>query len=181
MQTCLLDTGSTFIYAPIFPFRSILYYMDDILSSFCNTKKQHSPFSLIFAIIIPLVYVLHLLYTSNAHFLDVDLSHDDSGKICSDIHFKLMAGNSYLHQKSCHHPAWKKNIPTCQFCRLQRNSTLKKDYRSQGLILKQQFIQKGYSGESMIGPDTTGPVGQILSTQNWVSVHREFLTEILEY
>lgn len=42
-------------------------------------------------------------------FLDLELTHDNEGNIITRTHFKSTAGNSYIHQKSCHHTKWKEH------------------------------------------------------------------------
>lgn len=77
-------------------------------------------------------------------FLDLELTHDNEGNIITCTHFKSTAGNSYLHQKSCH-TKWKKDIPFSQFCRLQRNNTNEKNYEAQATILFSNFEEKVYN------------------------------------
>lgn len=57
---------------------------------------------------------------------------------------KPTAGNSFLHYNSCHHPLWLNNVPKSQFCRLKKNCTLKNDYDTEGKILKEKFLEKGF-------------------------------------
>lgn len=67
-------------------------------------------------------------------FLDLELTHDIES-IVTINHSKLVSGNSYLHDGSCHHPTWKRNIPKGQFLRLQRNCTRDTDYIVQSKVL----------------------------------------------
>lgn len=87
----------------------------------------------------------HVLDAHSLVFLDLELGSDGDGNITSKTHFKETAGNSYLHQRSCHHPKWKDNIPYSQFCRLRRNCSSTKDYDDQATILSKKFLEKGYA------------------------------------
>lgn len=53
--------------------------------------------------------------------------------------------NSYLANNSGHQPLWYKNLPRGQIMRLRWNCTRNDDFLRQSQILKQGFIDKGYS------------------------------------
>lgn len=105
----------------------------DVFSSFvthCNANALGLSFT-------------HVIDSHELVFLDLVLSHEGD-RIISKNHIKPTSGNSYLHYKSCHHPAWKRNIPAGQFNRLRRNCTKKEDYLLQGSLLVKRFEEKGY-------------------------------------
>lgn len=75
---------------------------------------------------------------TNLIFLGLELSVDSDHSFFSKTHFKPMAGNSYLHTESNHHPRWIHNVPYGQFYRLR----LKKiDFEKQSLVLKNTFFE----------------------------------------
>lgn len=59
-------------------------------------------------------------------------------------YLKPMAGNSYLHFKSCHYPKWIHNIPKGRFCRLRQNCIKDTDYVELSANLKSRFLEKQY-------------------------------------
>lgn len=74
-------------------------------------------------------------------FLDLQLSHE-IGTIHAQNYNKTMAGNSYLHFKSCHHPRWVGNIHKSKYYRLKHNCT--RDFDTHGQHFRQKFLDKGY-------------------------------------
>lgn len=105
----------------------------DVCSSFvayCNAKSMGLSFT-------------HVLDPKELVFLDLVLSHQGQTIIMHN-HVNPTGGNSYLNFSSCHHPAWKRNIPSGQFNRLRRICSREEDYTLQGALTSQKFLDKGY-------------------------------------
>lgn len=158
LQTCGTPMGASFApsYANLFmaywedsciwadnPFSCHLVYydryIDDVIIIWQGDIKTIQDF---FGYCSNNQFGVHWFLTNTLVFLDLELFHDHDQKICSCTYIKPMAGNAYLHKSSCHLPRWIDNIPYSQFCGLKPNCSSLED-RSQSLILKKKFLNKG--------------------------------------
>lgn len=104
---------------------------------------------------------------SEIHFLDLNIIVKN-GRLTTNTHFKATDQNAYIPLSSCHHLAWLRAVPQGQFQRIRRNCTDISEYHRQAYILKQRFLDKGYS-ESDI--DTT--IIQVANMDRALMLHRE--------
>lgn len=57
--------------------------------------------------------------------------------------------NQFIPTDSCHHQNWLRSVPLSQFLRLGRNCTNIQDFEIQATILKNTFLEKGYSNHDL--------------------------------
>lgn len=85
--------------------------------------------------------------TTEMHFLDLRITVNED--VITSTYFKATDRNGYIDTKSCHHKAWLGSVPKRQFLRLRRNCTNSEDFVSESSILRQRFLEKGYSAEAL--------------------------------
>lgn len=81
---------------------------------------------------------------SKIHFLDLVIERSDQQFIFS-TYFKPTDRNVYIPIDSCHHKSWPRSIPKSRFLRLRRNCTDIDTFSTQATVLKERFLEKGYS------------------------------------
>lgn len=86
----------------------------------------------------------HVISEVTVNFLDVTITKADN-ILNTKVFFKPTDRNNYLSIRSGLHLAWIKNIPKGQMLRVRHNCTEPEDYFIQASILRDKFVQKGYS------------------------------------
>lgn len=86
--------------------------------------------------------------TTSVHFLDLVINRKEGGFVFS-THFKSTDRNGYIPTDSCHHNSWIKSVPRSQFLRLRRNCTDCDTFMVQARMLKDRFVEKGYSSSDL--------------------------------
>ncbi|OCT76280.1 hypothetical protein XELAEV_18031476mg [Xenopus laevis] len=95
----------------------------------------------------------NLVFTSTVYvkticFLDLEMTHENE-KVVSTVYLKESAGNSLLRADSCHPLHVFKAIPFGQFQRLHRNFSTEADFITKSLGLRDCFLERGYSLDSL--------------------------------
>lgn len=81
-------------------------------------------------------------------FLDLEIMVVDQ-RLITCAHFKATLCNSCIPVDSCNHRAWLCLVPCSQFLRPRCNCTESVDYQRQALLLKDSFLQKGYTQQEL--------------------------------
>ena len=83
------------------------------------------------------------------NFLDTTVKINSKNQITTTLYKKSTDRQSYLHHKSYHPTSTKKSIPYSQALRLSRVCSEDDDYHSQLLLLKEKFLEKGYTDQEI--------------------------------
>ncbi|XP_031751078.1 uncharacterized protein LOC116408410 [Xenopus tropicalis] len=128
----------------------VLYkrYVDDLLLIWCGTEGEFTHF-------VDKINIndLNLKFTYEFHkqtisFLDLSLTIRNT-RIDTSIFRKTCSGNSLLRADSCHPSHLFKGIPLGQFIRLRRNCNTDKAFLEQSLLLRDRFLERGYTHHSL--------------------------------
>lgn len=77
------------------------------------------------------------------NFLDLEFEIRDQ-QFKFQTYFKPTDCNGFIPMDSCHHRSWLCTVPRSQFLQLRKNCSGTETFKTQTMVLRQRFLDKGY-------------------------------------
>ena len=139
-------------------------FIDDIFTQWDGTLDQLKEFLTTINTLHPTIKFDAKYSFSSINFLDIQINKSDDGKLHTTVHIKPTDRQSYLHSKSYHPGASKRNIAYSQALRIRRLCSEDPEYIKQTKNLIDQLGSRGYD---------TNKISEVV--QNVYKIRREQL------